>query len=256
MSHQKQIIMKTLKHILVASLILTSQALLAQTKKTVSSFNKVIISPHIETTFVQGDEESVTILENTVLDDKVNIEVKGGTLRVYLDDAKVTTKHEKVVRNGVKMNMPIYKGKVLTVRVTYKSIDNLSLRGEQKTVCESLIAVEHFKLKIYGESEITFKEVNFKTFDVDIYGESQLTIEDGTTENQYITAYGESEIDLIGVDNKRSKLKAFGEAEFKVQTSNHIKFTAYGEAELYYKGTAEVSKGISFGDSKINRIDL
>jgi hypothetical protein len=247
--------MKNLKYIAFIALICLGQIILAQTKKTVESFNKVIISPHIETTFVQGEEESVTILENTESDDKVNIEVSNGTLRVYLDDAKVTTKHEKVKKDGMKMNVPIYKGKVLTIKVVYKSIDNLSLRGEQRTVCESLIEVDNFDLKIYGESEITFNEIIIRDFDVDVYGESQLTIKKGKTENQHITAFGEGEIDLVEVDNKISKLKAYGEAQFRVQASERIKFTAYGEAELYYTGNAEVNKGLSFGNSKINRID-
>jgi len=247
--------MKNLKSITIIALICISQVMIAQTKKTVESFNKVIISPQIETTFVQGDEESVTILENTLSNDIVNIEVKGKTLRVYLEDAKETTKHEKVVKNGMKMNVPIYKGKVLTIKVTYKNIDNLSLRGEQITVCESLINVEKFDLKIYGESQITFNDINIKDLDVDVYGESQLTIKKGKTDNQHITAFGEGEINLVEVENKTSKLKAYGEAQFRVQASKKIKFTAYGEAELYYKGTAEVSKGLSFGDSKINRID-
>ncbi|WP_299111668.1 DUF2807 domain-containing protein [uncultured Winogradskyella sp.] len=247
--------MKNIKHITVVMLFFISQTLLAQTIKPVEAFSKVIISPHIETTFVKGDEESVTILDNTLTDDKVNIEVNKGTLRVYLDDAKVTTKHKKVVKNGVKMKVPLYKGKVLTIKITYKNIDNLSLRGEQRTVCESLIDVETFHLKIYGESQVTLNDINIVNFDVDVYGESQLSIIKGVTKNQNITAYGEGEINLVDVDNKSSKLKAYGEAEFKIQASEHIKFTAYGEAELYYKGTAEVSKGLSFGDSKINRIN-
>lgn len=247
--------MKNLKNSLIMALVFAGQMMLAQTKQTVKSFNKVIISPHIATTFVQGEQESVTILENKVSDDKVNIEVKNGTLRVYLDDAKVTTKQKTVKKDGYKMKEPIYKGKILTVQVTYKHIDNLSLRGEETIVCESPLDVEHFKLKIYGESEVTFNEVNFKKFDVDIYGESLLVVKKGITGHQHITAFGEGEINLVEVDNKTSKLKAYGEAEFKIQSSDHIKFTAYGEAELFYKGGAQVNQGLSFGDSQISRID-
>lgn len=247
--------MKNLNHIIIVALLFLGQTLQAQTEHIVDHFNKVIISPHIETTFVQGDEESVTILENTLTDDIVNIEVKGKTLRVYLKDAKESTKHQKVVKNEMKMNVPMYKGKVLTIKIIYKNIDNLSLRGEQITVCESLINTEKFDLKIYGESQVTFKEINIKDFDADIYGESQLTIKKGKTGNQHITAFGEGEINLVEVDNKTSKLKAYGEAQFRVQASERIKFTAYGEAELYYTGTAEVHRGLSFGDSKISRID-
>ena len=247
--------MKNLKHIPLLALIVIGQTLVSQTKKTVDSFNKVIISPHIETTFVQGDEESVTILDSTEPEDKINIEVDGNILRIYLDDAKETTATKKVEVHGVKRKEPIYKGKVLTIRVSYKMINDLSLRGEQRTVCESLIDVENFKLKIYGESEVVFNAVNIQDLDVDVYGESQLTITKGTTRNQNITAYGEGKINLVAVDNINSKLKAYGEAEFIIMASEHIKFTAYGEAALHYKGNASVKTGLSFGDSQIVCID-
>ncbi len=247
--------MKIFKQISIVALICTSQMILAQAKTTVESFNKVIISPHIETTFVQGDEESVTILENTLSNDNINIEVKSGVLRVYLDDAKVTTKHKKIVKNGMKTKVPIYRGKVLTVQVTYKHIDNLSLRGEQEITCTSPINTEKFTLKIYGESQVVFNEVNFKEFNVDVYGESKLTIKKGNVENQHITTYGEGVINLVKVDNKTSKLKAFGEAKFSVNASERIKFTAYGEAELYYKGNAQIDRGLSIGESKVNQLN-
>jgi len=247
--------MKNLKYFTIIVLVCLAQITVAQTEKTVEAFNTVIISPHIETIFVQGEEESVTILDSTEPEDKINIEVKGNTLRVYLDDAKETTKHRKVVKNGVKMREPIYKGKVLTIKVTYKNIETLSLRGEQMTLCESLIDTEKFKLNIYGESQVVFNNVKFLDFDLDMYGESTLLIKQGRIDKQKITVYGEGEIDLVEVDNKTSKLKAFGEADFLIQSSEHIKFTAYGEATLRYKGAASVSKGISFGDSKISQID-
>ena len=247
--------MKTIKHITIFSLLLISELLLAQTKQTVTTFDKVIISPHIETTFVQGNVESVTILESTVPEDKINIEVKNKTLRVYLDDAKETTKQEQVKKNGVTMKVPIYKGKVLTIIVTYKTLEELSLRGEQRTFCEGAMDSKRFKLKIYGESQVTFNEVNFSEFDVDIYGESQLTISKGRIDNQMISAYGESDINLVAVENRTSRIKAYGESVFKIQASKEIKFTAYGESVLLYKGTAEVNRGLSFGDSEVTRID-
>ncbi len=251
----KNYIMKNLKYYTTIICICLTQVMLSQTKRAVESFNKVIISPHIETTFVQGDENSLTILDSSESEDKINIEVNGETLRVYLDDAKETTKHIKVVKNGVKRKVPIYKGKVLTIKISYKNLETLSIRGEQATLCESRLDVEKFKLKIYGESEVVFNEVHFSDFDVDVYGESHLSIKKGTIGNQKITAYGEGIIDLVEVDNKFSKLKAYGEAEFIVQTSERIKFTAYGEAKLRYKGSAIINKGLSFGDSQIQRID-
>lgn len=244
--------MKSIKFIV---LVVVSQFVMAQKKVNVETYNKVIISPHIETTFVQGNQESVTIIKNTTTHNKVNIEVNSGTLRVYLDGAKETTKHKKVVKNGITTKVPIYKGKVLTILVTYKNLDELSLRGEQQTICKSLLENEIFKLKIYGESKVILNAVKIEKFNANIYGESELIIKKGLINTQNITAYGESEINLLEVENKVSKLKAYGEAQFYIQATDKIKFTAYGEAKLQYKGSAIISKGISFGDSEISQIN-
>jgi hypothetical protein len=174
---------------------------------------------------------------------------------VYLDDAKEATETKKNNKNGSRMNVPIYKGKVLSILITYKYIEELSVRGEQQMLCESLIDVEKFKLSIYGDSEVTFNEVNFQELEVNSYGENKLTINKGSIYEHILTAYGKSYFDLIEVNNTTSKLTAYGEAKFLINALERIKFTAYGEAELSYKGTADIVTGIRIGDSKVQRID-
>ncbi|MDH7448138.1 GIN domain-containing protein [Aquimarina sp. 2201CG14-23] len=247
--------MKHLTYFLTLIVITITQLGTAQTKKVVDPFEKVIISPHIQTTFIEGTEESVIIEESTEPEDKINIEVNNNILRVYLDDAKETTKHKTITINGVKRQVPIYKGKVLTVTITYKNLRALSIRGEQSTLCKSKMKADAFKLKIYGESSVVFNHVQFQNFDVSVYGESTLNIKNGIIDYQKITAFGEGIIDLINVDNKTSKLKAFGEAQFKIQASDLIKLTAFGEAVLQYKGNASVKKGLNIGDVEISYID-
>ncbi|MBW1299071.1 GIN domain-containing protein [Aquimarina litoralis] len=246
--------MEHLKYFLALIALSIAQLLAGQTKKDVATFDKVIISPHIEARFVESTEESVVIEESTEPEDKVNIEVNGNTLRVYLDDAKETTKHKTIVKNGVKRKVPIYKGKVLTITVHYKQLETLSVRGEQAAICESKLDTDTFRLRIFGESDITINEVDLKYLDVDIFGASTLKIKKGSIENQKITAFGESFSDLVGVDNENTKLKAFGEAEFKINSSNKIKLTAFGEAKLYYKGDASIHKGLNFGEVAISEI--
>ena len=231
------------------------QIAVSQTIKTESSFDKVIISPHIQTTFVQGTEESVTIEENLVSNDKINIEVSKNVLRVYLDDAKEVTKTKTVVKNGIKRKVPIYKGKVATITVTYKNLNELSLRGEQQTVCKSDLIANEFKLKIYGESLVVLNNITFKKFDVSIFGESTLEVKSGATHTQEITAFGEGIINLTEVHNKTTKLKAFGEAEFNINASDHIRLNALGEAVLHYKGNPTIKKGLSIGDIEISQIN-
>lgn len=221
----------------------------------VEPFTKVIVSPHIQVNFVQGDQESVSINDIDVAVEKLNIEVNGKTLHIYLEGAKTVTKSEKVNNDDYRGRRDIYNGTIVKATITYKNLEELSLRGEENFVCKSKIQADKFQLTIYGESEVTFKEVNFNNLQTTIYGESELNIESGTIGRHRIIAYGESEINTLKVATETVKLTAYGEAELRLNASKEIKVTAYGEANIEYKGDAVVNKGITIGDVSIRKID-
>src|SRR6187402_871307 len=70
-----------------ALLVITTSAGYSQTIAT-RPFHKVIVSPFIEATFIQGDQERVVINHSAVDPKKLHIEANDGTLRLYLDGAK------------------------------------------------------------------------------------------------------------------------------------------------------------------------
>ncbi|MEO8765379.1 MAG: head GIN domain-containing protein [Ginsengibacter sp.] len=227
----------------------------AQTTTTVNHFNKVIVSPHVQVTFIEGEQESVTIEKSTVSNDKINIEVNGKTLRIYLDGAKEITKNSKVYEEGNKVKRPIYNGTVVTAIVTYKTLDALSIRGEETHVCKSLLKGNKFCLKIYGESTVIMNEVDLAELRTTLYGESVLEIRAGSITDQKYIAYGESKINSIGVKNRTTKITAYGEADFQINVSEQIKITAFGDATLGYRGNPEINKGLNIGKLHIDKID-
>ena len=160
-------------------LFFTFKITFAQNTTQVDHFNKVIVSPNIEVTFIEGDEEKVTIEKSTVSDDKINIQVHGKTLRIYLDDAKELVKNEKKYENGNKVKQPIYRGTVVTATVMYKTLEELSIRGEEAIVCKSVLKGDKFRLKAYGEPEILLNEVSLGELKATLYGESNLVIKTG-----------------------------------------------------------------------------
>jgi len=227
----------------------------AQSKTfSVDSFDKVIVSPHIQVTFRAGDAEKVTIENTSVSMDKINIEVSGNTLRLYLDGAKVVTKSEKVANDQWQGKRSIYQGTKVSAVVTYTTLESLSLRGEESFVCESPLETEKFRLKVYGESQIYFNEVNFKFLHTTIYGESYLEIKKGHIDHHKIKAYGESTINTLGVTNKSTKVTAFGEGSYRFKTSDRLKVTAFGEATVAYEGNPEVNRGIIIGSATIRQM--
>ena len=219
------------------------------------SFDKIVVSPHIEVTFRQGEKESIIIENIDVPFEKFNIEQSGNTLHIYLDGAKMTTKNEKEKNNNHNVKHPIYNGTIVRATIIYNKLTDLSLRGEEDFFCKSKLTADKFKLKIYGESKVYFNDVVFNSLHTTIYGESYFQIKNGVIGKQKITTYGESEINTIDVDTETVKITAYGESDIRVYASKNIKITSYGESRIKYKGNPEINKGIVIGDAIIRDIN-
>ncbi len=240
----------------ISCFALFSSIALAQVKNvSVEDFDKVIVSPHISVTFVEGASNEVDIHSSTEPIEKLNVEVVGNTLRLYLDGAKTYTDTKKEKGDNYSYNKPIYKGTVITATVTYTQLEELSLRGEEKFVCKSPLEQDKFRLKIFGESQVYFKEVALQSLMTTIYGESFLELQGGTIAKQKITAYGETKVNTLDVLTKEMKITAYGEGSYRIAVSDRLKVTAYGEATIAYSGSPEVDKGIIIGEATIQKID-
>lgn len=246
--------MRKLHFFIAALLMFVSFHVYAQTT-TVAHFEKIIISPYIQVTFVEGDKEQVDIENCTVDKSKLHIEVNNKTLWVYLEGAKQIPKNETTYENGYKEKHSIYNNTVVTATITYKMLKDLSIRGEETQVCKSPLSAEKFNLKIYGESKVILNEVNFGELHTKLYGESTLEIKAGTIKEQNYTSYGESKINSIAVNGRTGYITAYGEADFTMNASDKIKVTAFGDAKLHYKGDPEIVKGLHFGEMLIDKMD-
>ena len=135
-----------MKNILLTILLLVSStAIHAQDKViTLKSFDKVVVSPHIQVNFEQGEKESIIIEDISVPFEKFNIEQSGNTLHIYLDDAKMTTKNETDKNNNHKVKHPIYNGTIVRATIIYKKLVDLSLRGEEEFMCKSKLSTDKF----------------------------------------------------------------------------------------------------------------
>ena len=114
--------MLKLKTCIIVLLFFAFKITVAQSITQVNHFDKVIVSPNIEVTFIEGEEEKVAIEKSSVSDDKINIKVNGKTLRIYLDDAKELVKNEKKYENGNKVKRPIYHGTIVNDTLKYKTL--------------------------------------------------------------------------------------------------------------------------------------
>jgi hypothetical protein len=221
----------------------------------VAHFNKVVVSPNIAVTFIEGNDESVTVEKSAVSNDKIHVEVTNNVLHIYLDGQKNFPKNEKSYENGFKEKQAAYKGTVVTATVSYKTLNVLSIRGEETQVCKSLLKQDNFKLKIYGASHVILEQVNLGNLQATLYGEGSLEIKSGTIRDQNFIAYGDSEVKNFAINGTTAKITAYGDANFEVNASEAIKFTSFGDAKLQYKGNPEIKRGLNIGDAQIDKMD-
>lgn len=235
-----------------AAMTILSGAFAQEIVQDLKPFSKIIASPHINLVLEKGDHESIRLVYNDVSAAKINIEVKGKTLKIYLDDARVTDKLERVGRHS---KQSVYKGSSVTAYVTYKELKQLDVRGEQEVICRDQLTVKKFKLKAYGETEIEFAGLRTDYFKTSLYGQNKLRIRGGRADYAKYKLYGENKIDNRELISYSATTTIFGDSIVKITTEDELKVNSFGEADVRYAGNASVNRGLIFGETKITRMN-
>lgn len=207
--------------------------------QTLSSFEKIIVSPHIRLELVQGEEEHITFETYGVKQDEFIAEVRGNTLHLYLEDAKIWDDDY---------------GMLVKAKVTYRALKRLEVRGEEKVICHDAIEADKFVLKVYGESSVRLSSVQASRMKVALFGENDVRIESGNVSKQVYKSFGENVLEADGVSGRFTKTKTYGESELNVYASEKIRVNAFGESDVRYAGNGRVSRGLIFGENSIRAV--
>ncbi len=239
--------------LILAFLVLAVQLSIAQEiTRDLKSFRKIIVSPKINLILEKGDKENIRLVYDNVSPDKINIEVQGHTLRVYLDDAKVT---ERTLRINDFERRSIYHDVNITAYVTYRELEHLEIRGNQELTCNGPIRAERFTLKAYGENEIQLASVKTDYMRTSLYGENDLRIKGGKAEYQKYKLFGENKIDTQDLKSYSATTNTYGESRIKLSTQDQLRVNAFGESQISYTGDASVNKGLIFGHTRISKLN-
>lgn len=221
--------------------------------KALPAFEKIIVSPLINLVLVEGDNESIRLEYAGIEPEKINYLVKGKTLQIYLDDAKVTVKTVKQYENGIENRKPIYEDVEVTAYVTYRKLRSLQVRGEENVTCLNPINQPKFKLKLYGESNVTLTSLQTNHLKASLFGQNSLSIQSGNAEVQRYRVYGENRINTENFLTKNTSTSLFGESQLNLNASDQLKVTVLGESDIWYAGEARLNKRLVLGKASIQR---
>ncbi len=219
-------------------------------EKKLSSFSRITVSPKINLILQKGDQESIRIIYSNINPGKINIEVEGNKLNLYLDQARIVDKRERT-NDDYNSKTSIYRDVEITAYVTYTQLKSLEVRGEQEVACRGLLENENFKLKVYGQSEITFDSLHTQKFKAVVYGENRIKINGGKAAHQRYRLYGENKIDTRLLASASVSTSIYGEGRLTVHASDEVRINAFGEPEVNVSGTSYINKGIIIGKADI-----
>ncbi len=217
------------------------------------SFDKVIVSPYVKANLVQGTSEAITV-DHVVSMEKLNFEIKGNTLWVYLEDAKFVPKDEKVDQGGNKVYKAIYNKTMAEVTITYKKLNTLSVRGEEVIRLLNKLDQKDFTLRMYGDAKVFMPEIQLEKLKVTMYGNSFMQAANGQVDYQKLTTYGNSNVNALDLVAKKAKIITYGDGDIKINVSNSMRISCYGDSHVTLKGTASIDHRLVLGSAKIIRI--
>ena len=246
--------MKLTKTLHILAFVLVSTICMGQQRtEKVKSFSKLLVSPHIELILVKGNQEQVHWEFSNVGEDKLNAEIEGNTLHLYLDKAKVTAKQQRNKDVGWNYKESIYKNARVKAYVTYNQLRQLEIRGSEHVTCEDVIESEDFRLKLYGDGDAYFASIKAEDFKASLYGENTLDISSGYAQSQTYKCYGENVVRAARFEGEQVSTTIFGESDLNLNAQGTMKVTSLGEGRVHYQGTAELNKGLILGETSISR---
>src|SRR4030042_1079217 len=86
-------------------------------------FRKIMIGSHIRATLIKGDKNKILINHSNVEPEKLNIQLKGNTLKLYIDYSRMVPKMEIINEDGHKKKVEINRNVHVDVTVFYKNIE-------------------------------------------------------------------------------------------------------------------------------------
>ncbi len=245
-----------MKSISLITLLFLSTLAIAQTEsKPLAPFDRIVASQFVNVILERGKSESIRLEYAGIDPEVVNIKVRRKKLHIYLDDAKLVGKQDKYYYNGQKMTRSRYGKNSITAYVTYKDLRGIEIRGEESLVCNGTINSDKFKLKVYGESEVSLSSLQTNKFRASIFGANKIEIKAGMAGHQLYRIFGENKIDTQNLTSNTTNSRIYGEGRLTVNANDELKITAFGEPEIRLTGPAHINRSIILGraDIKVKR---
>ena len=208
--------------------------------KELPHFKKIVTGPYINLKLIYGEAEKIDLKVHNIDPEKLNIEVKHGTLRIYLDEAMCWPKNERYKNDNNRYEL--YRDAEVFVTITFRELKALKVTGEEIVSCPSSIRGKEFKLNTIGETRVFMESIQVGNLKIRSIGENEIRILSGRTGNSHIRLIGENTINMESVFSGNTKCLTIGENELDCNSEDEIRVFTIGESAITQYGEARFRK--------------
>lgn len=228
--------------LLSTALFLSNSALAQQVNKTVAvnNFREITVSSGIDLYLTQATTESVRIVGDKELADKVLVEKDGNALRIKF---KENTNWSGLFRK---------QGSV-KVYVNVKTLNALHASGGSDVFGQNTIKADRFDLHASGGSDVKINLV-CKDATIQSSGGSDLNIS-GTAENMELHSSGGSDVYAGNFSVNYAKVSSSGGSDANVHVNKALEANASGGSDIRFSGNAEYKKTSDSKSGSVRRIN-
>lgn len=232
--------MKTLKTILVLTLLLFVTVQINAVNKgvkgngkvikgsqTTANYDKISVSGSFDVTLVSGKEGEISYSVESNLEEYLVIEVKKGALKITWE-------------KGVN----VHPTKSIKITVPFKNINEISLGGSGKITSMNVVTTNNLELNVAGSGEMSI-DIDANNVAANIAGSGSMTV-NGSAKNLESNVAGSGDFSgygLMVVEDVDVSIAGSGSVEITV--SGNLKSSISGSGDVRYKGNPKTNSSIS-----------
>ena len=201
-------------------------------KRTISPFNKIVISGPYEVLLHKGSQERIELEVDENLLKLIETEVHNNTL-------------------FISSSQPIRNKTSLRLYITLVNLEEVAVSGAIELSSKSPFTFKNLAIEVSGAAAIDL-DINVENLTMDMSGASETTLI-GNANNFEIKLSGASELDSKKLKTNNTSVSISGASSASVFAKKTLDISVSGAASVRYKGSPKVTKSIT-GAGSIKQI--
>ncbi len=193
--------------------------------RNVSGFTGISSGGSFDVKVTLGSKESVRLEGPSDKLDDIETVVEQGVLKIR-------------TKKGVRWNWP--SRETITIYVTAKSLNSLSVSGSGEMDVEGTVSGEKLNASVSGSGSLDAR-VSVKAFTGSISGSGEISIS-GSATNSTISISGSGEFNGYDLKTSTTSVRTSGSGDAQVYADKTLNAVVSGSGDISYRGGASVSK--------------